>query len=94
MRGTILDNDGNLIAKSFNKFFNIEEFISIPNDTFDVYEKIDGSCIILFYYNHEWIFASKGSFTSEQAVKAKELSSKYPLNILDTKKTYVFEIIY
>jgi RNA ligase len=94
MRGTILDDEGNLIAKSYDKFFNIEELPSIPNEEFDVYEKMDGSCIILFFYVHEWIFASKGSFTSEQAVKAKELSSKYDYSKLHPDYTYIFEIIY
>ena len=44
MRGTVLDNEGNLVAKSFNKFFNYEEIGNLPNEKFDVYEKLDGCC--------------------------------------------------
>lgn len=95
MRGTILDSDGNLVAKSFNKFFNIDEIASIPNDTFDVFEKMDGSLGLLFNYNNQWIFASKGSFTSEQAIKGCEIFKKlYPNVRLFDDITYIFEIIY
>ena len=95
MRGTVLDDKGVLIAKSFDKFFNIEEIESIPNEDFDVYEKLDGSLGILFNYKGEWIFASKGSFTSEQAIKGKELFySKYGNVKLYDTITYIFEIIY
>jgi RNA ligase len=93
-RGLIMDNDGNVVARPFKKFFNIEENRHTPTQDFEVFEKMDGSCIILFYYNDEWIFATRGSFTSEQAIKAKELSSKYPLENLDKNNTYLFEIIY
>lgn len=95
MRGTVLDHEGNLVAKSFDKFFNIEQFVSLPNEEFDVYEKLDGSLGILFSYNGEWVFASKGSFTSEQAIKGKEIFySKYGNVKLIDNVTYIFEILY
>jgi RNA ligase len=83
-----------VVARPFKKFFNIEEGKHTPTSEFEVFDKMDGSCIILFYYNNEWIFATRGSFTSAQAIKAKELSFKYPLDELDKNNTYVFEIIY
>lgn len=95
MRGTVLDTEGNLIAKSYDKFFNIEEFKTIPNESFDIYEKLDGSLGILFNYNGEWVFASKGSFTSEHAIKGYEIfKEKYPDIKLIDSITYIFEIIY
>jgi len=93
-RGLVTDDKGNIVARPFKKFFNMEEGKHTPTEEFEVFEKMDGSCIILFNYNDEWIFATRGSFTSEQAIKAKELSAKYPLENLDKNKTYVFEIIY
>jgi tRNA splicing ligase len=93
-RGLVTDTEGNVVARPFKKFFNLEENKHTPTSDFEVFDKMDGSCIILFYYNDEWIFATRGSFTSEQAIKAKELSSKYPLKNLDKNNTYVFEIIY
>lgn len=95
-RGLILDTEGNVIAKPFPKFFNYEELKSedIPNELFDVYEKMDGSLGICFYYNGEWHMATRGSFTSEQAIKGKELLGKYNFERLHPDYTYLFEIIY
>lgn len=94
MRGTILDSEGNIVARSFPKFFNMEEMKEIPNQPFTVYEKMDGSLGIVFYYNGEWHLASKGSFTSEQAIKGKEMLDKYDTSRMNKHYTYLFEIIY
>ena len=69
-RGLILDQEGNVIAKGFNKFFNMEEHQpeEIPNEPFEVFEKLDGSLGILFWYQGKWILATKGSFTSDQSI--------------------------
>jgi RNA ligase len=42
----------------------------------------------------EWIIATRGSFTSPQAIKGKELLEKYNFERLHTGYTYLFEIIY
>jgi RNA ligase len=96
-RGLVLDNDGNVLAKPFGKFFNMEEHdpSEIPNETFEVFEKMDGSLGILFWYQGKWIFASKGSFTSDQAIKGREiLNNKYNVEVLPKGYTTVVEIIY
>jgi RNA ligase len=96
-RGLILDQDGNVIAKSFDKFFNLEEHSTeeIPNEDFEVYEKLDGSLGILFWYQGKWILASKGSFVSEQALKGKQiLNSKYNVEPIPKGYTTLLEIIY
>jgi RNA ligase len=96
-RGLILDNQGNVIAKSFDKFFNLEEHspAEIPNEDFEVYEKLDGSLGILFWYQGKWIIASKGSFTSGQSIKAKQiLDEKYNVDPIPKGYTTLVEIIY
>jgi RNA ligase len=95
-RGLVLDKDGTVVAKAFNKFFNMEEHKpeEIPNGQFEVFEKLDGSLGILFNYNDEWILATKGSFTSDQAVKGMEILKKYKYDRLLKGYTYLFEIIY
>jgi len=141
-RGLVLDNKGSVIAKPFPKFFNYEELKQedIPNENFEVYEKMDGSLGILFYYEEElsderryniwfnnnyqtgmerffdpnnlpdfddpyyeptprikgeWHMATRGSFQSEQAIKAKQiLDTKYNVSSLRKTRTYLFEIIY
>lgn len=95
-RGLVLDIEGNVIAKPFPKFFNMEELpaSAIPNEPFEVFEKMDGSLGICFHYEGEWHMATRGSFVSEQAVKGMEMLKKYPTEKLDKNKTYLFEIIY
>jgi RNA ligase len=99
-RGLVTDDSGTVIAKPFPKFFNYEEVIDkivIPWDSEYVYvqEKMDGSLGILFNYNGEWMLATRGSFTSDQAVKGLEiLKSKYDLKRFTPNVTYLCEIIY
>ena len=141
-RGLVLDTEGNVIAKPFPKFFNYEEHKpeDIPNEYFEVYEKMDGSLGIFFYYEEElsderryniwfnnnyetgmerffdpnnlpnfddpyyeptpkikgeWHMATRGSFTSEQAIKGMEIANRYNYDkICVPGYTYLFEIIY
>lgn len=94
-RGLVVDDIGTIVARPFKKFFNIEENKHNATDEFEIYEKMDGSLGIMFYYKGEWIFASRGSFTSEQALKFKEIfMRKYKTSHLKVTNTYMFEIIY
>jgi RNA ligase len=141
-RGLVLDTEGNVIAKPFPKFFNYEEHKpeDIPNENFEVYEKMDGSLGIFFYYEEElsderryniwfnnnyetgmerffdpnnlpnfddpyyeptpkikgeWHMATRGSFTSEQAIKGMKIANRYNYDkICVPGYTYLFEIIY
>lgn len=96
-RGLVTDFNGKIIARPFPKFFNYEEHKpeEIPNENYVVYEKMDGSLGILFNYENEWILATRGSFTSPQAIKGKEiLEKKYDISSLKKDNTYLFEIIY
>jgi len=93
-RGTVRDLDGNLVARAFNKFFNIEQNKHKESEQFEIYDKMDGSLGILFNYQDEWILATRGSFLSEQALKGFEILQKYNYQNLDKNLTYCFEIIY
>ena len=141
-RGLVTNSKGEVVARPFKKFFNYEEHKpeDIPNENYIVYEKMDGSLGILFYYEYElseerryniwfnnnyetgmerffdsnnlpdfddpyyeptpktkgeWILATRGSFTSPQAIKGKEiLDRKYDVSLLRKDNTYLFEIIY
>jgi hypothetical protein len=141
-RGLVTNSKGEIVARPFKKFFNYEEHKpeDIPNEDYVVYEKMDGSLGILFYYKYElsderryniwfnnnyetgmerffdpnnlpdfdnsyyeptpktkgeWIFATRGSFTSEQSIRGKEiLDKKYDYSSLRKDNTYLFEIIY
>ena len=93
-RGTIRDLEGNLIAKPFNKFFNIEQNLHKESDSFEIYDKMDGSLGILFNYQGEWVLATRGSFASEQAIEGFKILQSYKYQDLDKEFTYCFEIIY
>jgi RNA ligase len=90
-RGLVTDDDGIVVARPFRKFFNIEEGKHTPTSEFEVFEKMDGSLIIVFWYDGGWVVASRGSFTSDQAVAASKtffdkLDHNFSIGI-----TYLFE---
>lgn len=95
-RGLVTNSKGEIVARPFQKFFNLHEIPkeNLPNIGFDVYEKVDGSLGILFNYEDQWVFVSRGSFTSEYALKGWELLQKYNYTELPKDCTYLFEIIY
>ena len=102
-RGLITENTtGKVLVRPFDKFFNYEEVVDknvipLKGDYVYVQEKMDGSLGILFYYEGEWIMATRGSFTSEQAIRGMEiLKKRYP--VFDRawlqEYAYLVEIIY
>jgi RNA ligase len=98
-RGLVLDKGCNVIARPFPKFFNysqVEKDLPVGEE-FEVFEKMDGSLLITFMYKGEQIFATRGSFTSDQAIKAKEIWEKNNIGAkteLVEGYTYLFEILY
>jgi len=101
-RGLVLNSKGEIVARPFGKFFNWEEAPDkVPtNESYEIYEKVDGSLGIFFWYADDAsqelhpVFASRGSFTSEQAVKGWEMLQKLPYHDLAYGHTHMFEIIY
>ncbi|MDX1372418.1 MAG: RNA ligase, partial [Nitrososphaeraceae archaeon] len=95
---------GEIIAKSFPKFFNFSE---LPLDkqrlilngtglykSYDVYEKLDGSLGIVYHDGRKWRVNTRGSFTSDQAIKATQMLKEYNMELADKNITYLVEIIY
>ncbi len=99
-RGLITNLEGKVVARPFTKFFNLEERNEpLPDEPFVVHEKFDGSLGILYTQpDGTYALATRGSFTSDQAIKGTELLRKYT-EMYGTKwikpgYTYLFEIIY
>jgi RNA ligase len=69
-RGLVLDEDGQIIARGFAKFFNLSQLPQIPGGHPEFWEKVDGSLILLFSYEGERVFSTRGSFESAQALWA------------------------
>jgi len=98
-RGLILDDRGNVVARPFEKFFNLEEHEphEIPDLPFEVYAKEDGSLAISYWLNGMPRIATRGSFTSDQANHANALlhtKHRHLFSKMDPSATYLFEIIY
>lgn len=97
-RGLVTNSKGDIVSRCFKKFFNWEQLLNvnypIPDEPFDLFEKMDGQLGLLFWYEDEWIFASRGSFTSMYAERGKEMLEMYQYRQLDKAYTYIFEIIF
>ena len=98
-RGLIMNGNHEVVARPFKKFFNLGEVENqwIPDEPFEVYEKMDGSLGILYWLEKLPYIATRGSFNSEQAKVATELlhtEYAHVIHKLDPTKTYLFEIIY
>ena len=80
-RGLMVDtSSGMIVGRAFRKFFNWgEREVSIPDEPFVAYEKMDGSLGISYVdADGRPSLATRGSFTSYQARRATEiLRSKY-----------------
>lgn len=94
-RGLVVDAEGIIIARPFKKFFNYGENVPHPhpNETFEVFDKKDGSLGIVFNYKGHWIATSRGSFESEHSKWAQDKLYSYDLSKLNPRITYLFEMI-
>ena len=59
-RGLVTGTEGNVVARPFKKFFNLEENKHTPTSEFEVFDKMDGSLGIMFKYNGEMVCATRG----------------------------------
>lgn len=103
-RGLIYDTrDGHVVARPFPKFFNYGEW-DFVDDSYrgshcTVTDKLDGSLGILYPAGGvwgTWSIATRGSFTSPQAMHARNKLREHLTAGFqpDPHLTYLFEIIY
>jgi RNA ligase len=96
-RGLVVDRDGFVVARPFQKFFNADEYPGpLPSGPVSVTDKLDGSLGILYRHDATTGIATRGSFTSDQARHATEV---YRARYQDSFEpnpawTYLFEVIY
>jgi RNA ligase len=95
-RGLILDVvNEKIVATPFPKFFNYSEVLYMPQESFEVTEKMDGSLGIIFFHDGKWKVSTKGSFQSDQAKWAQEYFDKnINQECLSEYAVYLVEIIY
>lgn len=98
-RGIVFEKEtGKLVAVPMVKFFNLGEDGYNLNDLplsldYQIFNKWDGSLIIVFWHNDKWNFATKGSLKSDQAKMAEELFLKNQMTLDDKNLTYLFELV-
>lgn len=108
-RGLILDDQDNVVARPFTKFFTPDQLKDLRNHVhhlfglrykelykgkFTATEKVDGSMGVLYQWDGMLHMASRGSFQSEQALHATELIQAYKGYNFHPGHTYLFEIVY
>lgn len=103
-RGLVLEFPSlKLVAKSFNRFFNLGEGeTEFDWNFFDCYEKVDGSFVLLYNYNGEWIFNTRATFgdclmnnfnrTWGDTIR-ETFESQYKYSILNPDYAYTFEFV-
>ncbi|GAB3681858.1 hypothetical protein GCM10027589_51830 [Actinocorallia lasiicapitis] len=98
-RGLIADAEGRIIARPYGKFFNYAEHAPGTLDLdapVVVSDKLDGSLGVLYPVPGGHAVATRGSFTSDQAVHATRVwRERYAPNVkVEDGVTYLFEIIF
>lgn len=76
-RGIVSTDDGTIVARPFDKFFNVDESEETRIDALlarggaiEITDKLDGSMVAVWYADWEWHTSTRGSFTSSQAIAA------------------------
>ena len=109
-RGLVVDaNTGHVVARPPTKFHTwgdkaaLAEFADLIDQNANtkdrgrrvVFDKLDGSLMIWFNYQGEWIMASRGSFESPHAVEGQRIACENGLDkTCDPSFTYIFELIH
>lgn len=101
-RGLVADDaTGAVVALPLPKFFNVGEHEqgrpyapALPDEPFEVYDKVDGSLAVVFHYADHWRVASKGSFISAQATWGQRRLDTRDTTALVPGVTYLAEILY
>jgi RNA ligase len=100
-RGLVVDDDGNVIARPWAKFFNVHEHgrgrdfaPPLPDEPFEIYEKVDASLVVIFWYGGAWQVTTRRSFDSTQAEWVRQRLDKADTSGLVPGLTYIAEAVY
>lgn len=98
-RGLITDFDGNIVGRPFPKIFNLGEPEAPPvpsHESWDVYEKLDGSLLVAANYSGEPVLSTRGRFDSWQARAGRQIIEERYSTLfkkLGEDKTALLELI-
>ena len=98
-RGLVLDEHGQVVARPWSKFFNLNErpetrLEALPAETPELSEKMDGSMIVVFHDDVEkkWHATTRGCWDNAQTKYAKGWLDKNA-QVLAPGKTFIFELV-
>ena len=93
-RGLVVDSDGSVLARPFEKFFDVSQTEVPVGSPFTVTEKIDGSLGILFPSPNGWRITTRGDPNAWQAIAATNLwNERYSDFVPPEGVTMLFEIV-
>lgn len=79
-RGLILDQDFNVVSRSFDRFFNLgeqpETQTHLDWNKAICYEKVDGSLIKIYNWKNKWYISTRGTAFAESSVNGFSLTFK------------------
>lgn len=93
-RGLVLNWGWEIVGRGFEKFFGIQE-AEVPDGLYDVYDKLDGTLILVMHYQGQRVITTRGSFGSPEAQwAAKWFEENHPDFVPARGQTYCFEGIF
>jgi hypothetical protein len=99
-RGLVLDAEGNVVMRSFEKAWGLETTRKIgtvrEDQSVDIFPKLGGHLILVRYVDNELVVASIDSFESDVVEKATELLGQglWLHHVkLDHNYTFIFELL-
>ena len=102
-RGLVYDHDADrVVCCPMPKFFGHQTFTHatlwemVQENNYTVSRKVDGSCVLVWYYDGTWQFTTLFSFDSEQAMVAKHMALEMGVgdDIFNKGSTQIFEVVY
>ena len=99
-RGLVVDDNERIVARGFNKFFNLSEVESFGvdvdiNEQGVIMDKLDGSLGLAYKVGDLWRVSTAGSLVSDQALHATRImNERYADTPYTPGKTMLVEIIY
>jgi hypothetical protein len=79
-RGLIIDEEFNVVSRSFDRFFNYGEQPQtqehIDWNKAICFEKVDGSLIKIYNWNNDWYVSTRGTAFAESTVNGFDLTFK------------------
>jgi RNA ligase len=100
-RGLIVDADNTIIARPFEKFWNLDDArhpetltANLPPTPPVLTRKLDGSLGIGYELEGRWHVATRGAFVSEQAVWASRWLAEHSPSVWPAGHTPLFEIVF